>query len=120
MESNDAASQRFCRDVSSASIRVDHPYCLQRNRGQVGEQTLSGAPQGPGAAQSQYLRRTNELNSEGVGFEMIFAISPRKRARLQKGWRKKFPKLQLTRIGCLNPQSAIRNPQLKGGYVHFQ
>jgi len=69
------------------------------------------------------LRRGVKINdaiSEGEDYELLFAISPRDSARLQKGWRKKFPKLPLTRIGCLNPQSAIRNPQLKGGYVHFQ
>src|SRR6266487_214648 len=64
--------------------------------------------------------RINDAISEGEDYELLFAISPRDSARLQKGWRKKFPKLPLTRIGCLNPQSAIRNPQLKGGYVHFQ
>ncbi len=58
--------------------------------------------------------------SDGEDYELLFAISPPDSARLQKGWRKKFPKLPLTRIGCLNPQSAIRNPQLQGGYVHFQ
>ena len=64
--------------------------------------------------------KINDAISEGEDYELLFAISPRDSARLQKGWRKKFPKLPLTRIGRLNPQSAIRNPQLKGGYVHFQ
>ena len=64
--------------------------------------------------------KINDAVSEGEDYELLFAISPRDSARLQKGWRKKFPKLPLTRIGRLNPQSAIRNPQLKGGYVHFQ
>jgi thiamine-monophosphate kinase len=58
--------------------------------------------------------------SDGEDYELLFAISPRNRDRLQKGWRKKFPRLPLTRIGFLHPQSAIRNPQLKGGYIHFQ
>ena len=58
--------------------------------------------------------------SEGEDYELLFAISPRDSDRLQQRWRTKFPKLPLTRIGSLNPQSAIRNPQLKGGYVHFQ
>ena len=58
--------------------------------------------------------------SEGEDYELLFAISPRQRDRLLQGWRKKFPKLPLTRIGSLNPQSAIRSPQLKGGYLHFQ
>ena len=58
--------------------------------------------------------------SEGEDYELLFAISPRDSDRLQQRWRTKFPKLPLTRIGSLNPQSAICNPQLRGGYVHFQ
>jgi len=58
--------------------------------------------------------------SEGEDYELLFAISPRERTRLEREWRKKFRKLPLTRIGRLNPQSAIGNPQLRSGYVHFQ
>ena len=58
--------------------------------------------------------------SEGEDYELLFAISPRQRRRLQKEWNRKFPKLSLTRIGSLVPQSAICNPQLRGGYIHFQ
>jgi thiamine-monophosphate kinase len=62
--------------------------------------------------------------SEGEDYELLFAISPRERTRLERDWRKKFPKLPLTRIGRLNPKSdppqADRNPKLLGGYVHFQ
>jgi thiamine-monophosphate kinase len=58
--------------------------------------------------------------SEGEDYELLFAISPRDRTRVEREWRKKFRKLPLTRIGRLTPQSAIRNPQLKRGYVHFQ
>jgi thiamine-monophosphate kinase len=58
--------------------------------------------------------------SDGEDYELLFAIAPRERARLQKGWRKRFPKLPLTRIGSFNRQSAIGKLQLKGGYVHFK
>ncbi len=58
--------------------------------------------------------------SEGEDYELLFAISPRERKRLEREWRTKFPKLPLTRIGRLKPQSAIRNTQLRSGYVHFQ
>ena len=58
--------------------------------------------------------------SDGEDYELLFAISPRDRTHLQKAWRRTFPKLPLTRIGSLTPQSALRNPHLKRGYVHFQ
>jgi len=58
--------------------------------------------------------------SDGEDYELLFAISPPDRDRLKKAWRKKFPKLPLTRIGKFVSQSAIRDPQLKRGYVHFQ
>jgi thiamine-monophosphate kinase len=64
--------------------------------------------------------KVNDAISEGEDYELLFAIPSRQSQRLQREWRRKFPKPQLTRIGCLVPQSAIRNPQLKGGYVHFQ
>jgi thiamine-monophosphate kinase len=57
--------------------------------------------------------------SDGEDYELLFAISPRERNRLLQTWVKKFLKLPLTRIGSLLPQSAIRNPRLPGGYVHF-
>src|SRR5438445_3360358 len=58
--------------------------------------------------------------SDGEDYELLFASSPRDRSRLQRAWTKRFPRLPLTRIGSLIPQSAVRNPQLPGGYVHFQ
>lgn len=58
--------------------------------------------------------------SEGEDYELLFATPRRERTRLEREWPKKFRKLPLTRIGRLNPQSTIRNPQLKGGYTHFQ
>ena len=58
--------------------------------------------------------------SEGEDYELLFAISPRNSARLQMNWRRKFPRLPLTRIGSLIPQSAIRNSQSLSGYVHFK
>jgi thiamine-monophosphate kinase len=58
--------------------------------------------------------------SDGEDFELLFAISPRDRARLQKTWRKKFPKLPLTRIGCLSQLSILNSQLLPRGYIHFQ
>jgi thiamine-monophosphate kinase len=58
--------------------------------------------------------------SDGEDFELLFAISPRQRARLEAAWRKKFPRLALTRIGRLNRPSQIKHQKLKRGYVHFR
>ena len=58
--------------------------------------------------------------SEGEDYELLFTISPRQSKRLERSWRKKFPRLPLTRIGSLIPQSVVRNPRLPGGYVHFK
>jgi thiamine-monophosphate kinase len=58
--------------------------------------------------------------SGGEDYELLFAVSPRERKRLQKRWQKKFPGLPLTRIGRLNQKSRIKNQELKSGYVHFR
>jgi thiamine-monophosphate kinase len=64
--------------------------------------------------------------SDGEDYELLLAISPRERMRLEKLWCKKFPKLPLTRIGKLNQQlTAVRlgpisDQQLPSGYVHFR
>jgi len=58
--------------------------------------------------------------SEGEDYELLFAVSPRDRPRLQRRWAKEFPNLPLTRIGSLNRKSKIKNQKLPGGYVHFQ
>jgi thiamine-monophosphate kinase len=64
--------------------------------------------------------KINDAISEGEDYELLFAVSPRHRSRLQRAWVKKFPNLPLTRIGSLNRQSTIDNRKLPGGYVHFQ
>jgi thiamine-monophosphate kinase len=58
--------------------------------------------------------------SDGEEYELLFAVAPRERKRLQQAWRKKSPRIPLTRIGCLNRRSAICNLQSLRGYVHFQ
>jgi thiamine-monophosphate kinase len=74
---------------------------------------IDSVPLSPGA------KIDNAIN-DGEDFELLFAISPRERNKLQQGWRKKFPRIPLTRIGSLCPQSAIRNPQSFRGYTHFK
>src|SRR5438132_3374050 len=59
--------------------------------------------------------------SDGEDYELLFAISRRDRDRLERAWRKKFPKIPLTRIGCLaQPLNNSTSQLLPGGYVHFQ
>src|SRR3954471_4543575 len=70
-------------------------------------------PLSPGA-------NTADAISDGEDFELLFAISPRHRAELEVRWRKKFPKLRLTRIGRLNRKSKIKNQKLRSGYIHFR
>jgi len=60
-----------------------------------------------------------EAISDGEDYELLFAISPRDRARLERSWRRRFPKLTLTRIGELNRKLKIGNRKLPGGYLHF-
>jgi thiamine-monophosphate kinase len=62
----------------------------------------------------------NDAISEGEDYELLFAISPRDKTRLEREWRLKFPKLPLTRIGSLNRKSQVANRKLPLGYVHFQ
>ena len=57
--------------------------------------------------------------SDGEDYELLFALAPNAAAPLQKKWRKKFPRLPLTRIGSLIPHSAFRLPHWSRGYVHF-
>ncbi len=68
--------------------------------------------------------------SEGEDYELLFAISPREKTRLEREWRRKFPKVLVTRIGSLTRKSPatdakqrpgfpIANRKLPGGYLHF-
>lgn len=56
---------------------------------------------------------------EGEDYELLFAISPRDEIQLAKAWRRKFPKLSLTRIGSLSTKSKSEKGKLPLGYIHF-
>src|SRR3954470_7103406 len=69
--------------------------------------------------------------SEGEDYELLFAISPRETTRLEREWRRQFPKLQLTRIGSLHGKSRLTDAKTRPGFpstnrklprgdVHFQ
>ena len=72
----------------------------------------SRIPRTPGCTVAQAL-------ADGEDYELLFALPPRECARLEREWPPEFPRL--TRIGVLNPQSAIRNPQFPPprGFDHF-
>jgi len=58
--------------------------------------------------------------ADGEDYELLFAISRRDRARLEGMWRRKFPRLGLTRIGYLHQRSKIKHQTSLRGYVHFR
>ena len=58
--------------------------------------------------------------NDGEDYELLFALSPNDAAPLEKRWRKRFPRLPLTGIGCLNRKSKIQNRKSFRGYFHFQ
>jgi thiamine-monophosphate kinase len=74
---------------------------------------MENLPLTPGA-------RIDDAISEGEDYELLFAISPRDRNRLERNWRKKFPKLPLARIGFLSQLSTKNYQHLQRGDIHFQ
>jgi thiamine-monophosphate kinase len=58
--------------------------------------------------------------NDGEDYELLFALSPNDAGSLEAKWRKKFPRLSLTRIGSLQRRSTGSKQQFGRGYVHFQ
>jgi thiamine-monophosphate kinase len=57
--------------------------------------------------------------NDGEDYELLFSISAERSKSLTSKWRRKFPKVPLTRIGRFTRKSKIKNQKWKG-YVHFQ
>ncbi len=57
--------------------------------------------------------------SDGEDYELLFVVPPRGAEELQRKWRKKFPRLPLTRIGRLT-RDGKAGRSLARGYVHFK
>lgn len=61
--------------------------------------------------------------NDGEDYELLFALSPNEVAALEKKWRTKFPRLELTRIGRLTRSASggsLATRHSLHGYVHFQ
>ena len=64
--------------------------------------------------------------SDGEDYELLFTLAPKDARILPARWRKKFPRVALTRIGRLNrksvraEQTAFGNRKFSRGYVHFK
>ncbi len=57
--------------------------------------------------------------NDGEDYELLFALSPNDSEKLEKTWRKKFPRLPLTCIGSFVAPSDFRVPPSFRGYTHF-
>ena len=58
--------------------------------------------------------------SDGEDYELLFAMAPNDSRSLRSRWRKKFPRVPLTRVGRLDRNSKMGNRELLRGYVHFR
>ena len=64
---------------------------------------------------------TAQALTDGEDYELLFAISPRTAAALEPAWKKRFPRLALTRIGTLSvTQHSTLNTQPPHGHDHFR
>jgi thiamine-monophosphate kinase len=58
--------------------------------------------------------------SDGEDYELLFAAAPRDAADLEYAWRKRFPRLPLTRIGSLiKPRITLPGSHAPSGHDHF-
>jgi len=56
---------------------------------------------------------------DGEDFELLFAVAPREAARLVAAWKKRFPRVPLTRIGVLAKRGVAEGLGGARGYDHF-
>jgi thiamine-monophosphate kinase len=60
--------------------------------------------------------------ADGEDYELLFTLAPRHAAPLEAAWKRRFPRLPLTRIGKLDDQSKIKNRESRIPHVfdHFR
>jgi thiamine-monophosphate kinase len=70
-------------------------------------------PRAPGCSAAQAL-------SDGEDFELLFAVAPSDASKLERAWKRKFPRLPLTRIGSLTAKTQRTSlPNRSHGHDHF-
>lgn len=57
--------------------------------------------------------------SDGEDYELLFTVAPAACGALEAAWKRKFPRLPLTRIGELIQPSRTRKPKTTRGFDHF-
>jgi hypothetical protein len=50
---------------------------------------------------------------------LLFAVASSRAARLEAAWRKKFPRVKLSRIGRLAPAGTAEGLERASGFDHF-
>lgn len=94
----------------SDGLGADLPR-LARASGLGFEVDQNVVPRNPGCS-------INQAIADGEDYELLFAVSAKTSAELQRRWRKRWP-LKLTRIGRLTKAKAIPE-NWPAGYVHFK
>jgi thiamine-monophosphate kinase len=102
---------RAMMDLSDG-LGADLPR-LARASGVGFEVDESAVPRSRGCSAEQAI-------SDGEDYELLFAVGAAEAVALQTRWRRKFPKLRLTRIGRFIRTSEVADRKLPRGYVHFQ
>lgn len=72
----------------------------------------AAVPRRPGVALARAL-------SDGEDFELLFAVAPREADRLESAWRRRWPRLRLTRLGKLARHGIHEGLGAARGYDHF-
>jgi thiamine-monophosphate kinase len=76
------------------------------------ELDMDRLPMSPGCLPAQAL-------GDGEDYELLFAVAARSGAALEAAWKRRFPRLPLTRIGRLDHRPKTRKTDSSRGYDHF-